>query len=112
MMPWSPPELKEMLQRTTGIPFNDIALLKDGRILEDGLDYDNNCTLMANVKAARAMTHLEQLEQDELQKTLASAFDSRSTTLGDASLGSLQRREIAKQKLYTSYLRARGVLHL
>ena len=105
--------MKEMLQRITGTPFNPISLLKDGRILQDSsYYYENNSTLMANMKAARAMTHLEQLEQDELQNTLYSAFDSRSTTLGDASLGSLQRREIAKQKLYTSYLRARGVLHV
>ena len=59
------------------------------------------------------MTFLEQLEQDELHKILYSAFDLRSTTLDDdASLGRLQRREIAKQKLYTTYLRARGVLRL
>ena len=112
MMPWDSSELKQMLQRITGTPFNDITLLKDGRILEDYSGYDNNCTLMANVKATKGTTYLEQLEQDELQKTLASVFDSRSNTLGDASLGSIQRREIAKQKLYTSYLRARGVLRL
>ena len=51
MMPWSPSELKEMLQRITRTPFDFISLLKDGRILEDFSNhYENNCTLMANVE--------------------------------------------------------------
>ena len=113
MIPWTPDELKRMLQDITSIPEEDITILKDGRILKGFVEHDeNNCTLMANVKAARAMTHLEQLEEDELRKTLTSVFDPRSSTLGDVSLESLQRRETAKQKLYTSYLGARRVMRL
>lgn len=112
-MPWTPDELKDMLQRITGIPVGDMTILKHGRIPKDFEKYnENNCTLMANVKAARALTHLEQLEQDELRKTLTSVFDPRSSTLGDLSLESLRRREMAKQKLYTSYLAARRVIRL
>lgn len=90
-----------------------MTILKDGRILKDFEHYgEHNCTLMANVKAARALTHLEQLEQDELQKALTSVFDPSSSTLGGLSLEGLQRREMAKQKLYTSYLAARRVMRL
>ncbi len=113
MMPWTPDGLKVILQRITAIPAVHINILKDGRILKDHEPHgENNCTLMAYEKAGRALTHLEQLEEDELRKTLTSVFDPRSSTLGDLSLESLQRREMAKQKLYTSYLAARRVMRL
>ena len=113
MIPWTPEEVKLMLQRVTAIPEGEITVLKDGRTLKDFAEYsENNCTLMANVKAARVKTHLEQLEEDELRKTLTSFFDPRSSTLGDLSLESLRRREVAKQKVYASYLATRRAMRL
>lgn len=111
-------ELKEQISFRTGVPKDTFTLVSNSVILRDGslssYNIQHNSTLQARVhhfKDKEWLDHLEEADKRLLRGNHildTTSFWTRDT----ASLGYYQRREHARQKFYTSYLRAKGALRL